>query len=84
MSLSGDISVPQCQRCGSQWGHRRQARLGHSGYSISIKLSAGIGSTGRQRADIRAHARDQGYAADARSDDSLAGRHWFQAQKNKG
>src|SRR6516165_9375117 len=30
---------------------------------------------GGQRAEIRAHARDQGHAADARGDDSLAGRH---------
>ena len=30
---------------------------------------------GRQRADVRAHARDQGDAADARGDDGLAGRH---------
>ena len=31
VSLSGDISVPQCRRCGSRrWGRRRQARLRRS------------------------------------------------------
>ena len=34
VSLSGDISVPQCRRCGSrQWGRRRQARLRRSRFS---------------------------------------------------
>ena len=34
MSLSGDIPVPHCRRCGSrQSGHRRQAWLARSGFS---------------------------------------------------
>jgi hypothetical protein len=34
VSLSGDIPVPHCRRCGSrQSGHRRQAWLARSGFS---------------------------------------------------
>ena len=34
VSLSGDIPVPHCRRCGSRrWGYGRQARLGRSRFS---------------------------------------------------
>jgi hypothetical protein len=52
VSLSGDIPVPHCRRCGSRrYGHG-QALLGRSGFSNIDTLGAGIGSSKAQHGPL--------------------------------